>query len=169
MGRWKYSNRLTTDECKSVTIKFLNDHHYFDGGTLSGGMNWSRNGQTTGSIRFVVSTVEGDEYIRFQYTQTDGSTGEKTKLDYKARLAWTTCYFGGRRWWFVCPLNVNGRNCGRRVGIMYLGCKYFGCRHCNNLTYESSKESHKFDKLFMGIPPKVVNAFFRRARLKKER
>jgi hypothetical protein len=152
MGRWPYSDRRTVEECKSITTKFLNKHHHFDGGISWGGVSWRRNGEKTGSIGFVVSTVEGDEYIRFQYTQTDRSTDEKTEFDYKAWLTWTPCYFGGRRWWFICPLVVNGRVCGRRVGSLHLGSgKYFGCRHCYNLTYESSKESHKFDRLFATI------------------
>jgi hypothetical protein len=165
MGRWSYSTRWTVEECKTITTKFLNEHKYFDGGIRTGGMSWSRNGDKTGSIGFVVSTVEGDEYIRFQYTQTDRNTEEKTELDYKARLDWTTCYFGGRRWWFICPLVVNGRACNRRVGSLHLGnSKYFGCRHCYSLTYESSKESHKFDSMFlkMGVDPKIGKHLFKR-------
>ena len=163
MGRWSYSDRLTAEECKNITVKFLNEHNYFDGGIHWGGMRWTRRGEETGNISFVVSTLEGDEYIRFQYTQTDRHTGEKTELDYKARLDSTPCYFGGRRWWFICPLVVNGRPCNRRVGVLYLGGgKYFGCRHCYNLTYESSKESHKFDSMFlrMGIDPKIAKRLF---------
>ncbi|HUU29584.1 MAG TPA: hypothetical protein VM123_17415 [archaeon] len=159
MGRWSYSSRWTVEECKSISTKFLNKHHYFDGGVHWGGMSWSRGGEKTGSSDFVVSTVEGDEYIRFQYTQTDRHTGEKSELDYKARLVWTPCYFGGRRWWFICPLVVNGRACERRVGVLYLGgSKYFGCRKCYNLTYESSKESHKFDRLFADIARDIPGA-----------
>jgi len=157
MGRWSYSSRWTVEDCKSISTKFLNEHKYFNGGVRWGGMSWRRNDQKTGSIGFTVSTVNGDEYIRFQYTQTDKHIGKKTDLDYKARLEWTSCYFGGRRWWFICPLVVNGRSCGRRVGSLHLGNgKYFGCRHCYNLTYESSKESHKFDRLFrsLGLTPK---------------
>jgi len=164
MGRWSYSSRWTVEECKTITTQFLNKHKYFNGGVCyGGGMSWSRNGEKTGSIGFTVSTVEGDEYIRFQYTQTDRNTDKKTELDYKVRLDWTNCYFGGRRWWFICPLIVNGRSCGRRVGSLHLGNgKYFGCRHCYNLTYESSKESHKFDRLFrdMGITAKQAKELF---------
>jgi len=42
------------------------------------------------------------------------------------------------------------------------GGKYFGCKHCYNLTYESSKESHKFDTMFlkMGIDPKIGKRLF---------
>lgn len=165
MGRWSYSDRRTVEECKSITTKFLNEHRYFNGGVRWGGMSWSRNGEQTGSIGFVISTVEGDEYIRFQYTQTDRHSDEKTELDYKARLDWTPCHFRGRRWWFICPLVVNGRVCNRRVGRLHLGGgKYFGCRYCHNLTYESSKESHKFDSMFlkMGVDPKIGKQIFKR-------
>lgn len=164
MGRWSYSNRLAVEDCKSISTKFLNRHNYFDGGLRSGGMNWSRNGEETGSIRFVVSTVEREEYLRFLYTQTDNSTGEKTELDYKVRLASTPCNFGGRRWWFICPLVVHGYPCSRRVGALYLGGgQYFGCRHCYDLTYQSSQDSHKFDSLFrrIGITPKQAKDIFR--------
>lgn len=165
MGRGSYSNRLTTDECKAITIKFLNKHRYFDGGIRWGGMNWSRNGTKTGSIGFVISTLESDESIRFQYTYTDRHTNEKAELDYKAPLTSTACHFGSRRWWFICPLVVNGKACNRRVGVLYLASsKYFGCRHCHNLTYESCKESHKFDSMFkkMGVDPKIGKQLFKK-------
>lgn len=165
MGRWSYSGRWTVEECKSITTKFLNRHHYFDGDARWGGMSWRRRGEKTGSISFVVSTIKDDEYIRFQYTQTDRHTQEKGDFDYSARLAWTPCHFGKRRWWFICPLVINGWSCGRRVGALYLANgKYFGCRHCYNLTYESSKESHKFDRMFwsMGIDPKIGKKMFSR-------
>jgi hypothetical protein len=164
MGRWSYSDRRTTNECRAITTKFLNQHRYFGGGIRWGGMNWSRNGEKTGSIGFVVSTPPEEKCIRFQYTQTDHNTGEKSELDYKAQLTSTACHFGGRRWWFICPLVVNGRACQRRVSVLYLGGgKYFGCRHCYNLTYESSKENHKFDRLYrqMGISPKEANKLFK--------
>jgi hypothetical protein len=163
MGRWSYSDRSTCEECKSITTKFLNQHHYFDGGVRWGGMSWSRGEVKTGSISFTVSTVPGDEYINFNYTQTDNYTKEKTNLDYKARLESTPCNYGGQRWWFVCPLIINGRICNRRVGVLYLDGKYFGCRHCYNLTYESSKESHKFDRLYrmMGVSAKQARELFK--------
>ena len=43
------------------------------------------------------------------------------------------------------PLTVNGRDCNRRVAKLYLppSCRYYGCRHCYDLTYKSSQESDK--------------------------
>ena len=80
-------------------------------------------------------------YLKFDYTITDAGTGERTPYTYSADLVSTPCPFGGQRWWFICPL----QNCDRRVGVLYLpyGGKYFGCRHCYNLTYESVQKHDK--------------------------
>jgi hypothetical protein len=45
------------------------------------------------------------------------------------------------RWWFVCPLIVNGDPCERWVGKLYLapGYRYFSCRYCYRLTYTSAR------------------------------
>jgi hypothetical protein len=65
-------------------------------------------------------------------------------------LTTTRPRFGGLRWWFVCPLLVSGRPCRRRVGKLYLPprARYFGCRHCYDLTYTSCQESRKYDGAF---------------------
>ena len=167
MGRDSYSNRWTVEDCKTITTPFLNKNNYFTGGVKRGEITWSLNGKNTGSISIIVSMVKGDEYIQFQYMQTDMKTDETTKLDYKARISSTPCYFGGRRWWFICPLVVNGLICRRRVGSLHLDDgKYFGCRHCLNLTYTSCQESHKYGgRLFrdIGITEKQAKVLFQRA------
>lgn len=45
-------------------------------------------------------------------------------------VEWTRCYYGGRRPWFRCT-------CGRRVGKIYCGGYFLGCRHCYNGKYNS--------------------------------
>jgi len=147
MGRRLYSDRLTTDECKSISVFSLRRDEYF-AGIRSGMRSWSRAGVRTGSVYITVSTMRGDEHIHFRYTHTNGRTGEKTDLDYKAQLVTTPCHFGGERWWFICPCSVNGRYCGRRVGVLYWVGKYFGCRHCYNLVYESSRNHRSFYEAF---------------------
>ena len=83
-------------------------------------------------------------------------------LNYHVRLVATRPNFGGLRWWFVCPLVVNGRACGRRVRKLYLapGCSYFGCRHCLYLTYTSAQ---KHDKRvdFLRRHPEMLAALLR--------
>jgi len=51
---------------------------------------------------------------------------------------------------------VNGRVCCRRVAKLYLplGGRYFGCRHCYNLTYQSYKEHDKRVDILKKLLPK---------------
>src|SRR5262249_14602412 len=76
-------------------------------------------------------------------------TGATQALDYAVRLSTTRLGGGGLRWWFHCLLGGENSSCGRRVGKLYLppGGRYFGCRTCHRLTYQSSQQSHKDDAL----------------------
>jgi len=169
MGRDSYSFRKTVEECKSISIVTLNQYNLLKRGIHVTTISWTgglRAGEE--SIGLQVLMLENDEHIRFQYTQTDVYTGKKSELYYKVRLVSTPCNFGGHRWWFICPLTIDGNTCGRRVGVLYRGGKeYFGCRHCYDLTYLCQKESGKYDSYFeqMGFDPKEA----RRAIFKKRR
>ena len=137
MGRWSYSGRQEADSLKQVSVSFLKKHGYLNPGWTSGNITWSWHGEERGSVG-IESSIGGDEqYVKFFYTQTDRATGEKRDLEYKIPLTTTPCYFGGKRYWFICPWHTNGVYCGRRVGVLYLGGHYFACRHCYNLTYSS--------------------------------
>jgi hypothetical protein len=76
------------------------------------------------------------------------------------RIATTRPRFGGLRWWFVCPLTVNGRPCGRRVGKLYLppAGRYFGCRHCHDLTYTSCQTHDKRVDFLRNDPAELLRA-----------
>jgi hypothetical protein len=51
-------------------------------------------------------------------------------------IQWTRCTFGGARPWFTCL-------CGRRVGKLYRGSAWLGCRHCAEARYESQGKSRR--------------------------
>lgn len=51
-------------------------------------------------------------------------------------LITTPCHYGGVRYWFRCP----AVGCGKRVAILYGAGKFFACRHCYQLAYESQRE-----------------------------
>jgi hypothetical protein len=57
----------------------------------------------------------------------------------------TRRHCGGVRWRGRCPLVVNGVGCGRRVAKLNRppGARYFGCRHCRQLTYRGAQEHDK--------------------------
>ena len=76
------------------------------------------------------------------------SQGDSEDVRIPVSLQSTPTQFGGRRWWFTCPLVVNGVPCGRRVGKLYLPPKarYFGCRTCHGLTYRSCQEAHSAER-----------------------
>lgn len=82
-----------------------------------------------------VGSNAGTLQLLYAMKSTDGV------LACPVQLVTTPCHLSGVRWWFVCPLSRNGVPCGRRVRKLYLCGKYFGCRHCHNLTYTSSQES----------------------------
>ena len=158
MGRDIYSSRKTVEETKSISTVYLNENNLLKRGLRNMTITWTggwRAGEE--SIGLQVLMLENDEYVRFQYTQTDDYTGKASKLDYKVRLVSTPCNFGGYRWWFICPLVSDGNACGRRVAVLYRGGKkYFGCRHCYNLTYECQRQ--RYEKYFeeLGVDPKVA-------------
>jgi len=144
MGRCYWDKKDTVEDCRSVSISFHTKHDYLsENSCRSGGIAWKNcYGEETSSIGIVISTFEGEKYVRFYYTVTDRNSGEKTDYDYKVSLTTTPCNFGGVRYWFICPLSKNGVYCGRRVAKLYKapGGNYFGCRHCSNLSYESRNE-----------------------------
>ena len=73
-----------------------------------------------------------------------------TPMDYRVRLVTTRPTYGGRRWWFLCPLARNDGGPPRRVAKLYLppGGTYFGSRQAYGLTYTSCQESGKFEGLY---------------------
>jgi hypothetical protein len=88
--------------------------------------------------------------VRLWYSWVWATTRQQESADYRVRLTATRPHLGGLRWWFLCPLVVDGRPCGRRVGTLHLPphARYFGCRHCHELTYTSCRESHRWDRMF---------------------
>lgn len=145
MGRHSYSYRQKADPLLKISVYWLKNNGYFlKDSLISKGIKWTSGWiEKESSINLDSCLFENQKYIRLRYTQTD-SEGNSQKFDYKVSLTTTPCHFGGIRYWFVCPLSVNGRYCGRRVGVLYKGNGYFGCRHCFSLTYEARNQSGYF-------------------------
>ncbi|MCP4357367.1 MAG: hypothetical protein GY796_05035 [Chloroflexi bacterium] len=87
--------------------------------------------------------------MRLRYTITPRNE-EAQDYDYRVWLQATPLPWGGVRWWFTCPLIIDGKPCKRRVGKLYEppGARYFGCRHCHDLTYRSSQEQHQYARFY---------------------
>ena len=161
MGR--YPEKRVVEEYYSISTHFLNKQGYFNCSGQSGTLSWKNSsGECRASVGINVSIQEEKGEIRFQYAFISRSSEERGDRDYAIRLVSTPCRYGGKRWWFICPLSKSGEPCQRRVGVLYLVGAYFGCRYCCNLIYQSSRESHKFDRLYqlLKLDPKIGNRMF---------
>jgi len=167
-------SKNTADDLNQISVSVLNRHHFFSG-WKSGTMDWTISSgceEQKNSVNLAVSTENGNGYLRIYYTQTNRSTDERVKFDYKIPLTSTPCRYGGRRYWFTCPWYRNGIYCGRRVGSLYLGGDQFACRHCYNLTYKTRNQSGIY-KGFVSIPDlekagKMVKRYYYRGKLTRK-
>ncbi len=143
-GNWyRFDKKTTTSECHSVDVRYLQRENLLRSGhTFS--LRWSRAGRETGSIGGIVEGTETPERVILVYRHRSGAGGEWEDVREPVLLAWTTCHFGGGRPWFVCP----GAGCGRRVAVLYGPGRYFLCRQCYGLVYESQRENVMYRALY---------------------
>jgi hypothetical protein len=118
----------------------------------SGGWRWEVGGGGEFRLDYEADTLDpADAAVHLWYCPCNPTmaTGEREE-NYRVPLTSTLPFFGGRRWWWTCPLTINGRACGRRVAKLHLppGGRLFGCRVCHGLTFRSCQESHRHDRLF---------------------
>lgn len=150
--------KLIKEDCKDISIFRLKQW-----GCLkpynSGEITWTSSWGKKSSIGYIINLDDTNNgTIRLNYTITDGHSGEKTDIVQTYPIVSSQCNYGGVRYWFKCSVYKNGVRCDRRVGKLFLGggSKYFACRHCYNLTYESrncgySVTDPDLDKLGMSI------------------
>lgn len=171
-GRWNWHSKKTTvEDCLILTAGKLARDRVIIRSPGSGWLSWTNTatGEQTASVGYSREIHEDQITLWLRYT-TSRRHGEKRAVEERIAMQTTPSAVGGVRWWFTCPLVVNGRSCGRRVGKLYLppGSRYFGCRHCHDLTYVSCQESHRYNGLFRrlagetGIDLDLVKAMFAR-------
>ena len=88
-------------------------------------------GEKAASIGYEASLEDPETaWARLHYTANG------TARDYRVRLEATPCLYGGRRWWWVCPVS------GRRVAKLHLppGATIFAARKVYRLAYRSQRE-----------------------------
>jgi len=135
----QYMAKMTCEAAKRFPMSFLKKRKFFAYGYNSGTVNWSFNGQPTGEISIIVFSDKSA--IRTFYTYTD-QYDVKTQYDYRIPMTATPCYFGGFRYWFMCPSITNGMPCNTRVGVLYMGNRQLRCRRCCGLAYASQQQTH---------------------------
>src|SRR5438132_12723888 len=128
MGRDKYSNKKTAAGLLCIDMCKLKKLGYLVGFILSK-LIWRCEAfeEDTDAVGVTISVSNSSGYMRLQYTRTNTSN-QMEDLDYKIEIVATRCYYGGVRYWFLCPLEKDGKLCQKRVRILYLGNNKFGCR-----------------------------------------
>lgn len=155
-GRWAWHDKAqTVEDCRWIDVtRWRREGIIAPEAGAWGSWTWRRDGTQVAAIGYQSRADEDTGWVRLCYTVT--LRGKPEDVDYTVPLVTVPRHFGGLQWYFSCPLDSNGRSCGRRVGKLYLppGGRYFGCRHCYRLSYKSCQESHKYDSAFkrMGIP-----------------
>lgn len=130
-GRLYYWNcKSKTEDYRSLDIrKWARQDAWIPG--LSFTCKWFRGYEQTSEISIV---IEADS-IRLIYSYRDAEYNW-TNQNYSVRVVWTTCNYGGKRPWFLCP----ALGCGKRVAVLY-GGEIFACRKCYKLAYKCQSES----------------------------
>jgi hypothetical protein len=157
-SRWHAQRKKDTVEDSRVLsiVRWMQEQVLHPGIRSSGRWKWThaQTGEPVASIGYALDTTDMTRpWVKLAYTFPH----TQERVGYHVLLQTTVPYFGGLRWWFLCPLAVRSRACQRRVAHLYLppGSRYFGCRHCHDLTYESCQESHKFDRALAGVAQAV--------------
>lgn len=161
-GWYRHHKKSTVEESLVVGMKELRKRLY-DG--AAGTLTWSWKSGSKSSIGYYVKGSDEGPTVTLHYRWRD-----KEDVNIPIRLEATPTQFGGRRWWFICPLIVGGIACNRRAGKLYLppGARYFGCRKCYDLTYRSCQEAHQAERLFgrLGFDAEVAKLWERMHRNK---
>lgn len=106
MGRQRWSHIRIVEECETLSSYRVKE--------------W----------RGRIQKIGGTEVLPLSYYVGD------ELVSYSVELDTTHCNYGGKRYWFLCPI------CKKRVAKIYLPPKgkYFACRACHYLTYRSCNE-----------------------------
>lgn len=165
-GRSVRSRKTRVGEVRSIDILDLQRNEVFSkGADLSWIMSWSRDDKIIASVAYRVEVDEnGPIALRFMYSVTNEESGARKDYNEILPVVSTPCNYGGKRWWFICSLAVNGRPCQRRCRIIYLSAisGHFGCRECHQLSYES-RQRHR-EKFYEGVtrPDNVIENSLRK-------
>lgn len=145
MGGWgsgrseRYDRKYTVNESLVLDLKYI----------LSRGgwsqridwISWSCGKQDAGSIKYKIGMTSNNPTLTLEFTHKT-----EEKVIQQITITSDPQPYGGRRYWMRCPFCI--RKCNKLVCPP--GAKYFGCRKCYDLSYNSCNESHKFDTFYRG-------------------
>jgi hypothetical protein len=142
-GSWyRFNQRTTVEQCRSFDVRRLHREGLLKPGRLFS-WSWSRAGREVASIGALVEGDDFPERVVLLFRHRSGLGTEWEEVQEPVELDWTPCTFGGEKPWFICP----GAGCDRRVAVLYGPGRYFLCRHCYDLVYQSQRDNKMYRAL----------------------
>jgi hypothetical protein len=145
---WQGTKKDVVDQCIVISIKeLIRERILVPGNYRRGALVWG-DGDTESAARFNFESKLGQDGTGSLFLRYIGA-GEQ--FCHWVSLRSTVPHYGGRRWWFVCPLK------GICAAKLYLppGATCFACRQAHDLTYTSCQESGSVDRLCRKLAPRV--------------
>lgn len=139
-GSGRPSYKQKAEDCRSLDFYKMKRSGCLKAGHR-GNWIWSRNDEEIARINYHCT---GPALVLDYRVRICGGDWESIKQT--VSLTQTECNYGGHRTYARCPGVVNGRHCGRRVGKLFAGGRYFLCRHCYNVAYTSQSEA-RYDRM----------------------
>ena len=139
-GSGRPGSKQKAEDCRVLDIYKMKRAGCLEAGSR-GNWTWSRNGKEFARVGYhcVGTDLTLDYQVRLR-----GREWEPVKQT--VPLTQADCNYGGQRVYARCPGVVNGQHCGRRVGKLFAGGRYFLCRHCYNVAYAGQSEA-KYDRM----------------------
>jgi len=128
---WQGPKKYVVEDCFVLSIKELARAGLLKTGCPSVSWCWRAGDKTMATVKLDILIYPDKGTIWLTNT-----AGAKPMHDTISLLT-TEPHYGGRRWWFVCPIKKI------RVAKLYLppGATRFASRQAHDLTYRSSQES----------------------------
>lgn len=137
-GSGRPSYKQKAEECRSLDVSVMNRKGCLNAGS-AGYWAWRLDDEVIAQIGFRAEK----HCVIFDYrVRING--GDWERITQSVPLTYVGCYYGGQRPYFSCPGFVDGKCCGRRVGKLFLGGRYFLCRHCHSISYTSQSEERHY-------------------------
>lgn len=133
-GSGQTGGKQKAEHWKSLDINRLHRKGCLKPGS-HGDWSWSRDGAEIGRVGYQFSHQRFTLTYKFRQYRNDWQDVRQV-----IPITYADCNYGGARPYFQCSGVVNGRHCGRRVGKLFSGGRYFLCRHCYQIAYASQSE-----------------------------
>ncbi len=134
--RYKLDRKIEVEECLKLSINSFYEANLLRDGADGQTLWLNLFGNEIARVDFSINIKPSDNFIQLKYLIKNVN-----KVSYTVRLITTKCNFSGVRYWFICPAIKNNEPCCKRSGVLYkpYNSKYFACRFCYELTYQSKK------------------------------